>query len=113
MKRSSPLRRTASLRRGPFKRKKRRNDELVKARVHAMQRAEGLCEARWVGCLRRAEHAHHIVRRSQGGRDDPANLLMVCHVCHGLIHANPSAAFAKGHLRQNRPTILDRGEVDL
>lgn len=30
---------------------------------------------------------HHIVFRSQGGTDDPSNLVTVCWQCHNLIHA--------------------------
>ncbi len=31
-------------------------------------------------------HVHHVVLRSQGGRDDPADLLTVCSMAHDAIH---------------------------
>jgi 5-methylcytosine-specific restriction endonuclease McrA len=32
-------------------------------------------------------HVHHIVFRSQGGGDDPANLTTLCETCHDDLHA--------------------------
>lgn len=105
MKRSKPIRRTPLKRGQPPKRKtmlkSKRGDsaKLRKARNLSYERAEGLCEARWEGCTRRGEAAHHVRRRSQGGADTPDNLLIVCTHCHGQIHANPELAHSKGHLR--------------
>jgi 5-methylcytosine-specific restriction endonuclease McrA len=38
------------------------------------------------GCSRAAVHAHHIKPRSQGGSDDPENLISLCaaHHLHGI-----------------------------
>jgi hypothetical protein len=72
--------------------------EYAEARKVVYQRSHGFCEARWDGCVKVANHAHHMKRRSQGGTNDPSNLLAVCHVCHDKIHRNPSEAFEKGHL---------------
>ena len=38
------------------------------------------------GCSRAAVHAHHIKPRSQGGSDDPSNLISLCaaHHLHGI-----------------------------
>jgi len=38
------------------------------------------------GCSRAAVHAHHIIPRSQGGTDDPENLVSLCaaHHLHGI-----------------------------
>lgn len=30
---------------------------------------------------------HHVVKRSRGGRNDPQNLICLCHVCHCLAHS--------------------------
>lgn len=58
------------------------------------------CEAGVVGvCTRRAQHRHHIVRRSQGGSDHWTNTMDVCRPCHRYIHANVAWAKAQGFLR--------------
>ena len=31
-------------------------------------------------------HVHHIILRSNGGTDRPANLITLCEKCHGLVH---------------------------
>ena len=46
----------------------------------------------------RADHMHHKLRRSQGGTNDPSNLVPVCFACHERIHRNPSWARAYGWL---------------
>ena len=33
-----------------------------------------------------ALYVHHVVYRSQGGPDDPANAITLCDLCHGVIH---------------------------
>jgi hypothetical protein len=37
---------------------------------------------------RRNLHAHHIAYRSQGGTDDPHNLITLCNDHHDLVHTN-------------------------
>jgi len=56
------------------------------------------CEVRVDGCWGRAQHRHHIMRRSQGGPDIPSNLLACCHFCHTWIHNNVAAAKVAGWL---------------
>jgi hypothetical protein len=49
------------------------------------------------GCSRAAVHAHHIIFRSQGGTDDPSNLVSICAAHHlrgihgGLLRVTGSA----------------------
>ncbi|MDQ7824000.1 MAG: HNH endonuclease signature motif containing protein [Candidatus Eremiobacteraeota bacterium] len=44
------------------------------------------CQAPGCSC-RRNLHVHHIIRRSQGGTDDPWNLIVLCEACHlHLLH---------------------------
>lgn len=63
-------------------------------------RCDGKCEARAApGCTGQYEHAHHRVLRSQGGADEPFNLIGVCHVCHDFIHANPAEALKRDLIR--------------
>jgi 5-methylcytosine-specific restriction endonuclease McrA len=37
---------------------------------------------------RKAYDAHHLLARSLGGRDEAANLVAVCRLCHQGIHGN-------------------------
>jgi len=38
------------------------------------------------GCAKSADEIHHMVFRSQGGSDDPSNLVAVCRNCHEQAH---------------------------
>jgi 5-methylcytosine-specific restriction endonuclease McrA len=38
-------------------------------------------------CGHRADHCHHIVFRSRGGRTEAGNEIAVCATCHALVHA--------------------------
>ena len=38
-------------------------------------------------CHHRADHCHHIVFRSRGGKTELANEVAVCTTCHALVHA--------------------------
>lgn len=38
-------------------------------------------------CGAPATVAHHIVRRRDGGKDTPRNLMALCASCHGRLHA--------------------------
>lgn len=79
--------------------KVRGRDRYAKARRAVYVRSQGLCEARIDGvCTEVGEHVHHVRRRSQGGADDPSNLLMVCRADHDWIHANPEKARELGLL---------------
>lgn len=105
MKRGGPLKRTTPLkartplkRTGPIKTRRKADPELTKARQHVFNRSQGRCEARWAGCAGFAEHAHHRLMRSQGGKHTPENLLAVCFHCHNAIHGNPARAYDLGHL---------------
>lgn len=100
MKRGGPLRRLTPLRRGaPLRSRARSLASTVRAEI--ARRSGGRCEARFTpGCRGVAEHAHHVLRRSQGGKDEPGNLAHVCAPCHHAIHAEPERAYAAGLLRR-------------
>ena len=71
----------------------------AQARAEVIERSQGRCEAACEGvCAGRGDQAHHVRRRSQGGKDEPGNLLWVCHRCHGHIHAHPATSMALGLL---------------
>ena len=65
---------------------------------HRYMLAHTYCEVRAIGCHSLSAHAHHRKRRSQGGTDEPDNLLAVCASCHDRIHAFPEWAYANGWL---------------
>ena len=52
------------------------------------------CEA--CGCLSGSIEAHHVRKRSLGGKHDPVNAMGVCHCCHVWIENHPLAAKEKG-----------------
>lgn len=85
----------------PLRIKGKRSAAWNRSRKWTIDRAHGRCEAgiTAAGCTGRAEHVHHMQLRSQGGSDDIANLLAVCHRCHGHIHANPAESYEMGWLR--------------
>lgn len=63
-----------------------------------LQRAKNHCER--CGKYDNQPALHHRKLRSQGGKDEVANLVAVCHHCHNLgthsIHLNPEKAKLKG-----------------
>lgn len=78
--------------------KRVRRVEYEKQRRYVFARANSKCEARTEACTGNAEQTHHMLRRSQGGTDEPGNLLAVCSACHDWIHAHPSLSFEHGWL---------------
>lgn len=74
--------------------------ELKLVRLHLLERSGGRCEVRWSElCTGVGTMAHHIVRRSAGGTNDPMNLVWTCAFDHDLIHANPAEALVRGFLK--------------
>lgn len=53
---------------------------------NVLDRDNWQCQACGTGGENRL-HVHHVVFRSQGGSDDPSNLVTVCWKCHERIHA--------------------------
>lgn len=102
MKRSPISRKTPLRRRSPLRVRKGDNRLWRQARRETESRAKGRCEARVEGvCEGRGSQAHHILRRSQGGADDPSNLAWLCSSCHGHVHANPAWAYEAGLLARS------------
>ncbi|MBK7398984.1 MAG: HNH endonuclease [Myxococcales bacterium] len=59
---------------------------------------------------------HHIVEVSEGGSNDPANLVALCPTCHGLYHRGTiprTAVRAWKSLLVSLSSAFDRESVDL
>jgi len=52
-------------------------------------------------------HVHHRKLRSQGGRDAPSNLLLLCGDCHGWVHGHPRLARLAGWIVSRSSTPAD------
>lgn len=90
MKRSRLTRRTPLRSRAPLRSRVRRRD-------HAERPLATWCEIAHPGvCTGRAEHRHHVVLQSQGGRGGPT--LDVCVADHRYVHEHPEWAYAHGFL---------------
>ena len=97
MKRS-PISRKKPLKGSVLRPKRKQNPQWGNTRREVFDRAGGLCEARLDKCDGEAHHAHHKLRRSQGGKDEPDNLLALCFWCHEWIHGHPEEARLRGWL---------------
>lgn len=122
MKRSAPLNRTSSLRRGVRlirrtairtlgTRKMRRREALRVFRAEVMERAGWTCER----CNQRmARHAHHIWPVGRGGPDESWNGAALCLTCHDRVTCGPldewlaSNAAEARRIREN----LDRALIE-
>jgi predicted restriction endonuclease len=51
-----------------------------------IERRAGICEIATCFETKNLE-CHHIIRISQGGTDEPSNILVLCNHHHTLIHA--------------------------
>lgn len=68
-----------------------------------------LLYSRWCeACGNPSDHAHHVLFRSHGGDDVPANLLALCHRCHRGFHDGSTLdRHAVGMAVRRRTDILD------
>lgn len=90
------------MKRTPLRSRPRVRPGWWQVRKFIASRADERCEANAAeGCTRRGAHAHHIVPRSQGGGDEPGNLLWVCAPCHETIHHYPTRSYEHGWLRHH------------
>jgi 5-methylcytosine-specific restriction endonuclease McrA len=65
-------------------------DALRRFRLEHLDEPCDLCERRT------GIHVHHKVFRSQGGADEPGNLLWLCYICHDDIHAGRISRYITG-----------------
>ena len=77
----------------------------LKASVHRIPdsiREQVLKRDGYTCCWCRAEggrlDVHHVIRRSQGGRDEAANLRSLHRTCHSYVHEHPLEAKRAGFL---------------
>ena len=83
-------------------RERQRAEEMHAARSVLMARSLGRCEAAVSPqCTGVGAHAHHVRMRSQGGTNEPENLLLVCLFCHSHIHHNPADSYERGFLKRS------------
>jgi 5-methylcytosine-specific restriction protein A len=57
-----------------------------KVRAFVLARDNHTCRLVLPGCWTTADIADHVIARSEGGSDDPANLRAVCRGCHNRRH---------------------------
>lgn len=55
-------------------------------RCHVVERDGHVC--RLCGVYAEVVHVHHVVYRSQGGKDVPSNLVSLDFRCHERVHSN-------------------------
>ncbi len=113
MKRSGPLRRKtplkpstagAQLKRTPIQPSKGSpSDFPPSVKRFVVRRSGGWCE--FPGCTRHAQHFHHRLMRSQGGKGTVENCAHLCIQCHTVVHANPAKSYELG--------LLIRRSVDI
>lgn len=74
--------------------------ELRASKAEVLLRSRGRCEAGDFphDCEGLATQFHHLRRRSQGGSNDPENLVHLCTPAHMRVHAFPAEAAAHGLL---------------
>lgn len=109
MKRTAIIRRTPLKRSGklnPIGKKGRRDrDEMAEVKAELLQLVPWVCE--WTGtapdygddCQKKIDlHMHHRHRRSQGGTNTVANILLLCPAHHQWVHDHPEASRRAGYL---------------
>lgn len=72
---------------------------LRRTALECIRDSQGRCQAGIDGvCVANATAVHHKLLRSQGGTDQPSNLMAVCCFCHFWIHDHPIEAARLGFI---------------
>ena len=97
LKPSGPLKRS---RLNPISAKRRKSQRALVALTRQLIAERGpFCEARVSpSCTGRADHPHHKLMQSQGGKHDRETAMLVCAACHSFIHQNTGLAYDIGLL---------------
>ena len=109
MKRTKGLARTAGLSRATGLTRTARKRRTIRdtgpsraVRALVLERDDHACARCGVNIVGRVASIHHRVRRSQGGRNTPENLVTLCGSgvteCHGWVHQNITQAKVFGWL---------------
>src|SRR5690606_27884277 len=69
--------------------------EWSSVRLAVLERDQRRCVACAEPCAGPDAHVHHLVPRSAGGADDPANLITLCASCHAAHHPNLQVGLAR------------------
>ncbi len=64
--------------------------------LELVKRSDGRCE--FPGCREKATDFHHRQLRSQGGKNELANLLALDRAHHRWVHDNPAESYERGLL---------------
>ncbi|KKN42819.1 hypothetical protein LCGC14_0709510 [marine sediment metagenome] len=73
------------------------------AKAYVLHRDGYRCQRRAKGAVHhRKLHVHHVVYKSQGGTDEPGNLLTLCSSCHDALHAGQWDLPAKWRVNKTR-----------
>jgi hypothetical protein len=95
----SPLRRRTPLGRAEWIRKPTRQQKGWAKAVREVRRRSGdRCEARTPLCIGVGQQTYHRLKRSQGGKADPAILMRICNLCDHYIETHVAEAYQRGWL---------------
>jgi len=103
LRRKTPLRAKSSITRTAMKVKPRRPMRPEFRQAVIKRDTSCRAEALWrdVPCSG-AAHIHHVLMRSQGGKDTLEDCILVCSAHHEAIHANPERSYSLGLLRRHQ-----------
>ena len=96
MKRGEPMKRRTPLRRSRFSPRPSHGqqahyDAMNELRPQLVKRSAGACKC-GRNCMAMGAHAHHVIRRSQGGPDSLENLRWLSLACHFWVHTHVQEA---------------------
>ena len=94
------------------KRDVKRDRESIRRSVYAAVDARDERQCRCCG-RREKLHHHHLTFRSKGGGDCVENVLLLCVLCHALLHARQLWIFGKDACRRISFEIHEAAVVDL
>ena len=61
-------------------------------------------------CRKQAQDKHHVIKKSQGGSNNKANLVNLCRSCHDIVHFSKNTELQNKILKKCYDTI--RNDLD-